>query len=164
MKIFKYLFIILLVSILSVFLYMNFIVYQIPYNPFREFSEENLEVVYFYDYDFTDEAELEEYGSSKDREKNRELLQYFKDLKLRPRNPNRLKREGVDPIVISGGFEFGKKDYEHIFINDLYLKDPRIFHISFKNDEFRKKSGYYEVIDGKVDYKYIKEFINSQKE
>jgi len=53
-------------------------------------------------------------------------------------------------------FLFGPPSYSLIIINDLFLKDPSFFYISFSNNEFDHKKGYYKIIDGKLDLIILK--------
>ncbi len=161
MKVLKNLSVLLMIFVLILFIYTNFIVYLIPYNPFTEFSLEELESVYFEGAYIDDGTSKSEYIVSEDIENDRFIFEYFKGLKLKPRKSNKIDKDFADTRRLSGGFIFGKPSYDHILINDLFLEDPGIFHISFKNDKLKSKSGYYEILDEEFDFEYIDSLINS---
>lgn len=155
MKILKYLAILLMVLVLVLFVYTNFIVYLIPYNPFIEFSQEELESVYFEGF-YTEGGESKsQYMVSENIESSKLVFQYFKELKLKPRKSNKIQKDMEASTRISGGFIFGPPSNDHTFINDLFQEEPSVFYISFKNDKFKSKSGYYEILDEELDFGYI---------
>jgi hypothetical protein len=160
MKIFKYLFIALIVFIILIFLYKNYIYYLIPYNPFVEFSEDELKTFRFEEYNSFEPSESV-HMKSNNLENNKLIFQYFRNLKLKPVRSNIIEEGLNGNIVYSMSFTFGAPSYGRIFINDLFLEEPSFFRISFSDNRLKNKEGYYQIIDSEFDLNYIKTLINN---
>ncbi len=152
----KYLaFAIVIVILLSVFVYKSFIYYQISFNPIKEFSSESL-VDFHISKNLPDGESIN--AGCHDENTCGKVLEYLSNLKLVPLKDkvaqDMLNYEGE--TYFNGMLKFNES--EVIFISDISIDTPNILRISSSITGF--KDGYYKIKDSKFDYEYIYELIS----
>lgn len=158
-KLIKYLFIVLILFLLSTSLYENYIFYKIPYNPFIEFATDTLGSFYFSE-NHPDNVVSK---SSHNSNTNEYIFKYFSDLKLIPLKEDENREEIYEHkknIYFSGMFRIDSPPYGNIHINEIYLDNLTILRIS--SDRLGFKDGYYRIKGDKFDYKYIKDLMSKE--
>ncbi|MFC5604556.1 hypothetical protein [Sporosarcina koreensis] len=146
----KYLTFAIIIVLLSLYLYENFIYYRFPFNPIKEYtSEPNI------DFYFSRNLPNGEGITTKCQHANTcgLVLEYLSDLNLMPLKDNAaqgmLKYGNV--TYFTGMLKFNESD--KIFISDISIDTPNILRIYSPINGF--KGGYYKIMDSKFDYNYI---------
>ena len=160
MKKLKYLVIAIVVVILSVYIYKNFIYYRIPFNPIKEYTAESL-----VDFHITQNLDNGKKISAKSHNPDTcdAILEYFSSLKLMPLTDKAAQKalsKNGNETYITGMLKFEQSG--EIFISDIFKKTPNVIHISSSIDGF-KGEGYYKIVDSKFDYKYIIKLIDNNE-
>ncbi len=156
MKKFKYLIILLILVLLSLYIYQNFIYYKIPYNPIAEYSAETLS-----SFHITKNLSDGEGVTAKSNDINtcNKILKYFSELKLLPLKDRVAWNEYFseeNSTYFTGMLSFNQSD--EVYISDMSLDNLTILHISSNIPGFHE--GYYKIIDAKFDYNYIYDLIS----
>ncbi|MFJ7973739.1 hypothetical protein [Psychrobacillus sp. NPDC096389] len=157
----KYLVFAIAIALLSIYLYQNFIYYQIPFNPIKEYVSESM-----VDFHITQNLPNGESVSVKCHEPDTcdLVLEYLSDLKLIPLKDKKAQKMISDKehdTYLTGVLKFTES--EEIFIKDIYIDDPTVLYISSANSGF-KREGYYKIVDSTFDYNYIFELISKTEE
>lgn len=157
----KLLIIALILLFISPFFYKYYLYYQIPHNPFVEFSTEPITSSYQeytpnY-YDALKNPETIIFESNDNSTTCSTILKYFKNLNLKP-----VRSEDVnfDKFNYSYYFQLSSPSYDTLMIF-ISLEDLTNIYINFGEPGFR--DGNYKIIDGEFDYKYINDLIINQK-
>jgi len=155
MKKYVHLIFLLVLILLSVYIYQNYVFYKIPYNPIAEYSVENLSSFYITKNLSNGEGIT---IKSNDLDTCNKILKYFRELKLIPLKNKTASNENFteeDSIFFTGMLTFGQSD--KVYISDLMLDNLTILYISSSISDFH--DGYYKIIDSKFDYNYIFDLI-----
>lgn len=159
MKIFKYLAFGIIIVILSIALYRNFIYYTIPFNPIKEYASES-NFKFYITKNLPDGEGIN--TSCHDTEACRSVLEYLSNLNLKP-----LKDKSAHELLsyekntyFNGMLKFSES--EKIFLSDISVDTPNILHLHSSIPYF--KSGYYQIEDSTFDYDYIYELIDNKEE
>lgn len=159
----KYVFIAIVLLLLSIFMYQNYIYYKIPYNPLSELDSDTPSGFHFTENHPHPNDTIN--MSSHNLNTNRLIFKYFSNLNLVPlkekSNLDEIHKHEKD-IYYSGMFKFDTPSNFKVFINEIYLDNLTVLSIRSNKPGF--VNGYYKIMDNKFDYKYINELItNSQK-
>lgn len=155
MKKFKYLISVIILVLLYIYLYQNYIYYKISYNPISEYSAEDLS-----SFHITKNLSNggEESVSSSDSNICDLILKYFSELKLQPLKEKAAWNEYFkqeNSAYFTGMLSFNQSD--KVYISDILSDNLTILRISSNIPGF--KEGYYKIIDAEFDYDYIYNLI-----
>ncbi len=160
MKRYKFLIFLLILGLLSLYIYHNYVYYKIPYNPIAEYSTETLS-----SFHITENLSNGEEITAKSNELNtcNKILKYFSELKLLPLKDKTAWNENFsqeNSTYFTGMLSFSQS-YK-VYISDIVLDNLTILHISSNIPGFRE--GYYKIIGSKFEYNYIYDLISNQTE
>lgn len=161
MKKMKYLAFLIVIILLSIYLYQSFIYYKIPFNPIKEYTSESL-----VDFHITQNLPNGESVSVESHESHTcdLVLKYLSNLKLTPLKEKKAQNMISDKenvTYITGMLKFNQPG--EIFIKDIYTDDPTVLYISSPIAGF-KREGYYKIVDSSFDYKYIFDLLSDTEE
>lgn len=157
MKKFKYLIFLLILVLLSLYIYQNYIYYKIPYNTIAEYSTETLS-----SFHITKNLSDGEGVTAKSNDINacNKILKYFSELKLLPLKDKAAWNESFNQessTYFTGMLSFNQSD--EVYISDILLDNLTILRISSNIPGFHE--GYYKIIGSKFDYNYIYDLISN---
>lgn len=160
MKSYKYLIFLLILVLLSVYIYHNYVYYKIPYNPIAEYSAEALS-----SFHITKNLSNGEGITAKSNDLNtcKKILKYFSGLKLLPLKDEIAWSENFsqeNSTYFTGMLSFSQS--HKVYISDIVLDNLTILRISSNVPGFHE--GYYKIIGSKFEYNYIYDLIGNQTE
>lgn len=159
MKKFKYIFFILILVLLSRYLYKNYIYYKIPYNPISRYKTVPNGFHITKNLPNGKDTTL----ITHNLKDCKLILQYFSGLKLIPLNYDSaltsINKHKNQPYFTCA-FDFNESEY--LFVDEIYIGNLNIIYISSNKPGFNR--GYYKIIDSKFNYNYINKLTTgSQK-
>ncbi|RKD31184.1 hypothetical protein BET03_03390 [Thermohalobacter berrensis] len=162
MKKIKYLFTVLILSVLLVNLYQNYIYYLIPYNPLEDITDNPYSCHFTLNYSNGGIT-----NASYNLNTNTLIFKYFSDLNLIPLKEETNKEEIFEhesDINFSYRFRFRPpkpSTHYYITIDEIWLDNLSVLFIRSNKPGFH--DGYYKIIDSKFDYKYVNDLINTSQ-
>lgn len=151
MKKSNYLIFSIILVILSVYLYQNYIYYRIPHNPIAKYSSKD--PISFSIEKIFPNGESSIIFTKKNSKYNKKILEYFSNLELIPMKNKTVYNMNisVEQIYFIGFLEFDFSKY--IIVKDIFIENLNIIYISSNIDGLN--SGYYKIINSEFDYEFI---------
>lgn len=158
MKKWKIISFMLVIALLSIYLYKSDLYYRIPFNPFEEYVAQSDTKVYMTKNlpDGNESSVKCEDTSTCDR-----IMEYLSGLNLVPLKD----KKAYDLLMFDGKTYYTGmlklNESDKIFLSDISEDTPNILLITSSIPEF--KSGYYQVKDSTFDYDYLFDLMSEEE-